>query len=121
MPAPKLSRYEFSPVEQDSAGRFYLGVPDPKPKGVLVRGASPHKVVASDTLHSLAWVAYQDLLNPEQDVRPTSFFDVIGRANSVVDPTQPLPVGSIFQIPTVEVLLGDDRVPPAFSGANRVN
>lgn len=120
MPAVRLSRYAFANAFVDELGRVFLDVPDPISKGVLCRGASRRTVLESDTLWTIAWAAYESLLDREQDIRPTGFFDVIGDANDVVDPIAPLPAGRTFFVPTIEVLLGDVRVRPPFSAANRV-
>lgn len=120
MAAVRVSRYEFASPYRDEQGRIFLDVPDPLPKSVLLRGASRRVVVESDTLWSIAWAAYESLLDREQDIRPTSFFDVVGDANDIVDPTALLPAGATFFVPSIEVLLGDVRVPPPFSGTNRL-
>lgn len=109
----RLSRYEFANTFVDEKGRKYLDVPDPISKAILRRGASLRTVQESDTLWSLAWLAYEPLLDTEQDIRPTSFFDVIGDANDIVNPLAPLPTKSTFYLPTIEVLQGDVRVRPS--------
>lgn len=113
----RLSRYEFADVHQDAQGHVFLDVVPPVPKSVILRGAAQKVLRDGDTLWSLAWLAYQQILDREQDIRPTSFFDVIADANDVVNPIAPLstylqPKQSVFFLPTLEVLLGDVRVPP---------
>lgn len=114
MPPCRLSRYEYAPVELDADGRPFLDVPVPVPKSILLRGAARVVVGEGDTLWTIAWRYYKDLLDRSQDVRPTSFFDVIGQANDVVDAFAPLELGRTFFVPSVEVLLGEVRVPPTF-------
>lgn len=111
--AVSLDRDEFANVFKDELGRTFLDVPDPVPKAVLLRGASRRVSQGGDTLWSLAWAAYQALLDPEKDIRPTSFFDAIAEANDVVNPLAPLPAGVIF-LPSIEVVLGELRAPPAY-------
>jgi hypothetical protein len=109
-----LDRDEFANVNKDDQGRLFLDVPDPTPKAVLLRGATRRVASQGDTLWSLAWVAYQSLLDPEKDIRPTSFFDAIAEANDIVDPLAELPFGKVVFLPSVEVLLGEFRAPPAY-------
>lgn len=112
MPLVRFSRYEFCDVHTDDKGRIFLDVVPPVPKNILLRGAARRTVQDGDTLWSLAWLGYQHILDREQDIRPTSLFDVVADANDVVDPLAPLPVGTIFFLPTLETVYGDVRVPP---------
>jgi hypothetical protein len=109
-----LDRDEFANVWKDDQGRLFLDVPDPLPKAILLRGATRKVATRGDTLWSLAWIAYQALLDPEKDIRPTSFFDAIAEANDVVDPLAELPYGKVVFLPSIEVVLGELRAPPAF-------
>lgn len=111
--AVSLDRDEFANVFKDELGRLFLDVPDPTPKAVLLRGASRRVSTGGDTLWGLAWAGYQALLDVEQDIRPTSFYDAIAEANDVVDPLAPLPAGVIF-VPSIEVVLGELRTPPSY-------
>jgi hypothetical protein len=121
MPAVRLSRYEFANVFKDEKGRLFLDVPDPTSKDVLLRGASRRAARAVDTLWSLAWAEYQALLDREQDIRPTSFFDVVGLANDIVDPVAPIADGKVVLLPSAEVILGDVRIPPPFVPTTAAN
>ena len=120
MPATRLSRYEFAAVEVDSCGRTFLDVPDPISRSVRssdLRGISGE----TDTLFGFAWKAYRDLLDREQDIRPTSFWDVIAQMNNLIDAVPvyeegrlTLVPGTDLRVPSIEVLLGEIRVPPPF-------
>lgn len=120
MPAVRLSRYEFAPVEVDSNGRTYLDVPDPISR--KVRSDDRRGVAGqADTLFGFAWKGYRQLLDPEQDIRPTSFWDVIAQVNNLIDAIPVLEDGEItlepglvLRVPSTEVLLGEIRVPPPF-------
>lgn len=112
--AVTLDRDEFANVFKDEQGRLFLDVPDPTPKAVLLRGASRRVARQGDTLWGIAWQAYQALLDSEKDIRPASFFDAIGEANDVVNPLEELPFGRVIFVPSIEVLLGEHRAPPAY-------
>ncbi len=114
MPAVRLSRYEFAPVETDECDRIFLDVPPPPTKEVLLRNPDRVVVGEGDTVFTIAWRVYTDLLDREQDIRPTSFYDVICHANDIVDPTEPLEIGRILFIPSIQTIVGDVRVPPPF-------
>lgn len=120
MPPVRLTRNEFAPIEQDEDGNTFVDVPVPVSKSALLRGAQAVTVVEGDTLWSIAWAAYQKLQDPEQDLRPTSFYDVIAEANDIVDVLAPLKVGSTIFVPTPEVIFGEVRVPPPFYRRNTV-
>jgi len=120
VPALTLSRYEFAPVEVDACNRTFLDVPDPIRR---VTRPSDLRAVAgdTDTLFGFAWRAYEDLNDPEQDIRPTSFWDVIAQINNLIDPLPlyddqdlTVPSGTVLRIPDVDALIGEIRVPPPF-------
>lgn len=118
MPAVPLSRYEFVQVEQDDEGRTFLQVPDPLPTRSFVDDQI-HIVGEGETLFSIAWNAYKELLDEEKDIRPSGFWWVIADINGIVDATEPLQVGSRLRIPSVDTLLGELLVPPQFFTRNR--
>lgn len=118
MPAVRLSRYEFAPVEEDDHGRTYLDVPDPLPR--RVRSDDLRFVVGdSDNLWSVAWRAYEALLDREQDIGPSRFFWVIGEINDIVDGRAPIPAGTVLRIPSIRSLTEEILVPPRFFTASR--
>ncbi len=120
VPAARLSRYEFAPIEVDTCGRVFLDVPDPIPR--VVRPSDLRAMPGQgDTLFGVAWKAYRDLLDREQDIRPTSFWDVIAQVNNLID-ARPILVngdltlepGKVLRVPNIENLTSEIRVPPAF-------
>lgn len=119
MPVVRFSRYEFANVHQDECGRTFIDVPDPLPKRIR-RDDARIQVGLGDTLHTLAWRAYEAVKDEEQDIRPTSLFDVIAQNNDVVDADQPLSPGTIVRIPSVRAVLEEIRVSPPFFARNRV-
>ncbi len=113
MPALRLSRYEYASVEVDSEGRKFLDVPDPITKRNF--GDDQFFTVGEDaTLFQLSWKAYRSAHDPEQDVRPSGFFWVVGEANDVVDAAATLQAGKSYRVPSVESLFGEVLVPPPF-------
>lgn len=113
MPAPRLSRYEFAPVEVDEQGRPFLDVPEP-PARVSRNDDSRPIVGEGDDLFTVAWRAYKAMLDPEQDVRPTGFFWVVAQFNDVLDAAAPLAQGRRLRVPSVEALNSEVLVPPRF-------
>lgn len=113
MPAVRFSRYEFAEPHEDECGRTFLDVPDPLPK--RVRPDDVRVVVGlGDTLHTLAWRRFEAIKSEEEDIRPTSLFDVIAESNDVVDADQPLEPGTVIRIPSIRAVLEEIRVPPPF-------
>lgn len=120
MAATRLSRYEFAPVEVDDQNRTFLDVPNPIPR--VLRSDDLRTITGEgETLRHVAWRAYRDLNDPdEEDLRPTSFWDVIAEVNLLIDAVPVLegdtkiPTGTVLRIPNTENLLGEIRVPPAF-------
>lgn len=110
----RYTRNEYAPAATDPQGRTFLHVGAPLSKQTLLRGARRYVVREGDTLWTIAWAAYREVLDQEQDLRPTSFFDVIATANDIVDPLAPLAEGSIMFIPSIEILFSEVRVPPVF-------
>ena len=117
MPAVRLSRYEYAPVHQDEHGRLFLDVPDPIPR--RNRNDDTRAIIGhGDTLYALAWRAYRETLDREQDIRPTGFFWVIAQLNDVVDATVDPEAGTVFSIPSVQSLVGEILAPPKFYDRN---
>lgn len=119
MPVVRISRYEFATPHQDEQGRKFLDVPDPPIKKIR-RDDTRVVVGTGDTLFTLAWRAYKSMLNREQDIRPTSFFDVIAQMSDVVDAAAPLPEGKEMRVPSVRAIQEEIRVPPPFFRRNTV-
>ena len=117
MPALPLSRYEFASVHEDECGRTFLDVPDPISRRVD-RDDLRKTIGSGDELGSLAWNLYKATLDPRLDVRPSSFFWVIGEFNDVVDATEDLPVGKIFRAPSLQRLVSEITVAPPFFSDN---
>jgi len=112
VPATRLSRYEFAPVHEDEDGRTFFDVPDPLRR--IVRKDDARVIVAAgDTVHRIAWRAYRVMIDPEQDIRPTSFFDVVAQMNDVVDVTEPLEPDKIIRVPSIQALVGEIRASPS--------
>ena len=120
MPAARLSRYEFAPTEVDSCQRKFLDVPDPIPR---VTRQSDLKLTTGegDTLFGVAWKAYRKILNREQDIRPSGFWDVVAQVNNLIDArrvflegTLLVEPGTVLRVPNIENLIGEIRVPPLF-------
>jgi hypothetical protein len=93
------SRYRFSRVERDSAGRVFLG-----PRPVYGYRALPdtlvHTVSEGETIHSIAAAYYAGLDRPEQ------FFWVIAdfQPEPIRDVTIPLEPQRELYIPSLQVL-----------------
>ena len=124
MPAVRLSRYEFAPVERDECARTYLDVPDPLPRQQY--GDDKRVLVAEgDTLHRIAWDSYKAMLDrsPDQDVGPSRFFWVVGELNDRVDLEDHARLldahGTFFRVPSVATLQGEFLVPPRFYSTSR--
>lgn len=118
MPAVRLSRYQFAAVHVDECGRKFLDVPDPISR--RNRRTDITVIVGEgDSLFALAWRAFREMLDREQDIRPSGFYWVIGQINAVVDPTEPLPIGKSIRIPSVDVLNGEILAPPRFFSSKR--
>lgn len=113
MAARRWSRYEFAQPHEDEDGNLFLDVPEPismerRP------GERRHTVGEGDTLWTLSWRAFKEMLDPgEEDVRPSGFWTVIAELNDVVDPLESLPNGKVMRVPGVEGLL-DVLAPPRF-------
>jgi len=121
VPAVRLSRYEYAPVEQDECGRLFLDVPDPIARTSRLDDA---RILTGegDTIFALAWRAYESTLDREQDIRPTGFYWVIAQMNDFVDLDQVLsiPNASRVRVPSVQTLVGDILVPPRFFESDKL-
>lgn len=115
MPAVRLSRYEFAPVQTDENGRTFLDVPEPVKLSVRFDDIR-HTVSVGDTLFNLAYRYYLPMLNtnPNEDVRPSGFWWVIAEANGIVDPTDDLKIGTELRIPGLRTLENEILAPPPF-------
>lgn len=121
MPAVRLSRYEFADVHEDACGRKFLDVPDPIPRRVR---RDDRRTIAGegDTVFAVAWRAFRATLDREQDVRPSGFYWVIAQVNGIVGLAGVITVekGATLRVPSVENLLGEVLVAPAFYARNTV-
>ena len=113
MPALRLSRYEFAAVEKDDCGRPFLDFPRPLTIGSRSDDGRP-QVGEGDSLFTLAWKAWRDTLDYEQDVRPSGFFWVIGELNVILDAAAPLKVGQRLRVPSTSTLDTEILAPPPF-------
>ena len=109
MPALRLSRYEYAAIETDEQGRPFLDFPAPLSIGSRRDDGRP-QVGEGDSLFTLAW----NMLDYEQDVRPSGFFWVIGELNAILDAAAPLKVGQRLRVPSVSTLDTEILVQPAF-------
>ena len=105
MPVVAGSRYQYSDVHTDELGRLFGDVPAPATKRKFPDDVGV-TIGEGDTLHKLAWSRFLSKLDPSKDIRPTTWWYLIGEINGVIDPLQPLPTGEVFRLPSVEVLDG---------------
>ncbi len=119
MPVVSGSRYQFVGVHTDERGRLFGDVPDPATKRKFPDDAVV-TIGEGDTLHQLAWARFRAKLDPAKDIRPTTWWYLIGEINGVTDPLQPLPAGEVFRLPSVEVLDGVYLIAPRFFRRNTV-
>jgi len=99
---------------------MFLDVPDPIAR--VVRSTDIRGIAGeTDSPFTLSWKAYRELLDREQDIRPTGFWDVIAQVNNLIDAvpvlesgTVNIEPGTVVRIPNIEALMGEIRVPPLF-------
>ena len=113
MPAVSMSRYEFSPTEVDDLGRKFLDVQFGWTRERFPDDSNP-VVAQGDTLFSFSWLAYEEALDPEEDVRPSGWWWVLAYLNDIVDALVPLGLGSRVRVPELEDLTGTILEPPQF-------
>lgn len=127
MGAVHFSRYEFVPVAQDIAetirpgiAAIFLDVPYPTPKKTLLQDAPRVSSGAGESPWSLAWKLYNSIVDYEQDIRPTSLFDVVCNANDILDPNAPIPTNAPLLLPRLDVIQSSVRIAPPFYQANTI-
>jgi len=118
MPALRQTRYEYATVHEDECGRTFLDVPAPI-KRVKIDDDERVTPGAGTTLFTLAWLAYETMLDRETDIRPSGYWWAIALDNDILDPTQPLPAVELV-IPSVESVEDELLVPPPFFSAEDV-
>jgi hypothetical protein len=114
MPPRLNSRYEGSLGRYDEDDNLYLTQPEPFRYDPDLEGTRQHQIGTGDSWQSIAFQYFKNLIRPPEDIHdgwgPEHLWWLVCwfQPMPILDPTLPLEVGRVLEIPADEVVR--DRV-----------